>query len=298
MPASHLLTLVGHTGLSKAQTQSSSPKSPTFVTVSQAPSGMPVVRRILPKVIPMSSVSSPASVSGVMPILHSSKPKSPSVISGIPLLTPVTSENSSKTSALQLTPIASSELESLLKTSSSRITVGPLNSTAKSDLPKEKESQLSNARQMPPLSIASLHSLLPVSTIQAQSTTPTQTRTVSASQTCVTTSSTNEVLSCQGPVSGELQSHANKVRINHISNCSTQSCLYIANIPAAFLKLTDVFMGCLKDCLSEMSSMGNLEAQVRCLQLDMEHLQWRHQQEMEELRHNTGQYFFYGMMCR
>lgn len=54
--------------------------------------------------------------------------------------------------------------------------------------------------------------------------------------------------------------------------------------------MTDIFMGCLKDCLTEMGTQGNLEAQVRCLQLEMEHMQWRHQQEMEELRHNTGTY--------
>ncbi len=52
--------------------------------------------------------------------------------------------------------------------------------------------------------------------------------------------------------------------------------------------MTDVFMSCLKDCLSDMGNKGSLEAQIRCLQLDIEHMQWQHQQEIEELRHNTG----------
>lgn len=64
-------------------------------------------------------------------------------------------------------------------------------------------------------------------------------------------------------------------------------CLATSSFTLPF-QMTQVFLECMKDFLGGMGSSGSLEAQVRSLQHDMELMQWRHQQELTELKHNTG----------
>ena len=40
--------------------------------------------------------------------------------------------------------------------------------------------------------------------------------------------------------------------------------------------------------MKELSAAGNLEAKAKSLQIDIERLQWQHQQEISELRHNSN----------
>ncbi len=51
-------------------------------------------------------------------------------------------------------------------------------------------------------------------------------------------------------------------------------------------KLVDYMRGTLEDLFRELASQGSLEAQVKALQLEMEKMQWRHQQELSEAKHN------------
>ncbi len=52
-------------------------------------------------------------------------------------------------------------------------------------------------------------------------------------------------------------------------------------------KLVDYMRGTLEDLFRELASQGSLEAQVKALQLELEKMQWRHQQELSEAKHNT-----------
>lgn len=52
-------------------------------------------------------------------------------------------------------------------------------------------------------------------------------------------------------------------------------------------KLVDFMRGTLEDLFRELASQGSLEAQVKALQLEMEKMQWRHQQELSEVKHNA-----------
>lgn len=45
-----------------------------------------------------------------------------------------------------------------------------------------------------------------------------------------------------------------------------------------------------EEILKEMSLEGCTEATIKGLQVEMERMQWRHRQEMAELKHNTGNY--------
>lgn len=69
---------------------------------------------------------------------------------------------------------------------------------------------------------------------------------------------------------------------------NVKSVLFLPLVVSLSLQMTQVFLGCMKDFLSGMGSSGSLEAQVRSLQHDIELMQWRHQQELSELRYNTG----------
>ena len=52
-------------------------------------------------------------------------------------------------------------------------------------------------------------------------------------------------------------------------------------------KMAEHLRGTLEDLFREMAAQGSLEAQVKALQLEMEKMQWRHQQELSEAKHNT-----------
>ncbi len=52
-------------------------------------------------------------------------------------------------------------------------------------------------------------------------------------------------------------------------------------------KLVDYMRGTLEDLFRELASQGSLEAQVKALQLEIEKMQWRHQQELSEVKHNN-----------
>ncbi|XP_021928207.1 uncharacterized protein LOC110833911 isoform X4 [Zootermopsis nevadensis] len=64
-----------------------------------------------------------------------------------------------------------------------------------------------------------------------------------------------------GPVSAELNRHAHKL--------------------SDFLRTT------VEEILRDLSNIGNPEATIKSLQLELEKLQWRHNQEMAEMKHNT-----------
>lgn len=44
----------------------------------------------------------------------------------------------------------------------------------------------------------------------------------------------------------------------------------------------------IEDILRELSNQGSLEAKYKTLTLEMEKLQWRHQQEIMELKQDSG----------
>ncbi|XP_069701983.1 MYND-type zinc finger-containing chromatin reader ZMYND8 isoform X2 [Periplaneta americana] len=69
------------------------------------------------------------------------------------------------------------------------------------------------------------------------------------------------VVSEAGPVSAELNRHASK--------------------------LSDFLRSTIEEILRDLSNMGNPEATIKSLQLELEKLQWRHNQEMAEMKHNT-----------
>lgn len=52
-------------------------------------------------------------------------------------------------------------------------------------------------------------------------------------------------------------------------------------------KLMDFMRGTVEEMVRDMAKSGNLEASLKLMQLEMEKLQWRHQQELSEIKHNT-----------
>jgi len=52
-------------------------------------------------------------------------------------------------------------------------------------------------------------------------------------------------------------------------------------------KLADYMRGSLEELFKEMSQQGSPEATIKGLQLELEKMQWRHQQEMAEVKHNA-----------
>ena len=51
-------------------------------------------------------------------------------------------------------------------------------------------------------------------------------------------------------------------------------------------KLVDFMRGSLEELFRELAAQGSPEATVKALQLEMEKMQWRHQHEMSETKHN------------
>lgn len=54
----------------------------------------------------------------------------------------------------------------------------------------------------------------------------------------------------------------------------------------------------LEDMLRDISAEGSTEAMVKSLQLDIERLQWKHRQEIAELKHNTGNCLRFVKACK
>ncbi|XP_059087825.1 MYND-type zinc finger-containing chromatin reader ZMYND8-like isoform X1 [Tigriopus californicus] len=52
-------------------------------------------------------------------------------------------------------------------------------------------------------------------------------------------------------------------------------------------KLVDYMRGSLEDLFRELASKGSHEAHIKSLQLELEKMQWRHQQELAEVKHNA-----------
>ena len=52
-------------------------------------------------------------------------------------------------------------------------------------------------------------------------------------------------------------------------------------------KLVDFMRGTLEDLFRELSAQGSPEATIKALQIEMEKMQWRHQQELQEVKHNA-----------
>merc|ERR550539_572899 len=52
-------------------------------------------------------------------------------------------------------------------------------------------------------------------------------------------------------------------------------------------KLVDYMRGTLEELFKELSAQGSPEATIKSLQLEMEKMQWRHQQELAEVKHNA-----------
>lgn len=53
-------------------------------------------------------------------------------------------------------------------------------------------------------------------------------------------------------------------------------------------QLSDFLRTTVEEILRDLSNIGNPEATIKSLQLELEKLQWRHNQEMAEMKHNTG----------
>ncbi|KAK6633247.1 hypothetical protein RUM44_003848 [Polyplax serrata] len=53
------------------------------------------------------------------------------------------------------------------------------------------------------------------------------------------------------------------------------------------IKMAEYMRATIEDILRELSSQGSLEAKFKLLSLEMEKLQWRHQQEIMELKHHS-----------
>merc|ERR1719189_2730484 len=52
-------------------------------------------------------------------------------------------------------------------------------------------------------------------------------------------------------------------------------------------KLVDFMRGTLEELFKELSTQGSPEATIKALQIEMEKMQWRHQQELAEVKHNA-----------
>lgn len=54
--------------------------------------------------------------------------------------------------------------------------------------------------------------------------------------------------------------------------------------------MTDYFRSILEDTMLDLSNAGSLEARLKTLELELEKTKQTHQQEIKELKHNTGNY--------
>lgn len=52
-------------------------------------------------------------------------------------------------------------------------------------------------------------------------------------------------------------------------------------------KLVDYMRSSIEDLFRELATLGSPEAMIKALQLEMEKMQWRHQQELAEVKHNA-----------
>merc|ERR1719400_2986142 len=53
-------------------------------------------------------------------------------------------------------------------------------------------------------------------------------------------------------------------------------------------KLADYMRQNLEDLFKDLSQQGSPEATIKGLQMELEKMQWRHNQEMAEVKHNAG----------
>jgi hypothetical protein len=56
------------------------------------------------------------------------------------------------------------------------------------------------------------------------------------------------------------------------------------------LQLTEFVRQSLETLIRDLASVGSPQASLGAMQLELERLNWRHQQEMAELKHNTGKF--------
>jgi hypothetical protein len=54
------------------------------------------------------------------------------------------------------------------------------------------------------------------------------------------------------------------------------------------IQLSDFLRTTVEEILRDLSNIGSPEATIKSLQIELEKLQWRHNQEMAEMKHNTG----------
>jgi hypothetical protein len=53
-------------------------------------------------------------------------------------------------------------------------------------------------------------------------------------------------------------------------------------------QLSDFLRTSVEEILRDLSNIGSPEATIKSLQIELEKQQWRHNQEMAEMKHNTG----------
>ena len=53
-------------------------------------------------------------------------------------------------------------------------------------------------------------------------------------------------------------------------------------------QLSDYLRTTVEEILRDLSNIGSPAATIKSLQIELEKLQWRHNQEMAEMKHNTG----------
>jgi len=53
-------------------------------------------------------------------------------------------------------------------------------------------------------------------------------------------------------------------------------------------QLSDFLRTTVEEILRDLSNIGSPAATIKSLQIELEKLQWRHNQEMAEMKHNTG----------
>jgi hypothetical protein len=53
-------------------------------------------------------------------------------------------------------------------------------------------------------------------------------------------------------------------------------------------QLNDFLRTTVEEIVRDLSNIGSPEATIKSLQIELEKLQWRHNQEMAEMKHNTG----------
>lgn len=274
-PSPPRVLIAGNITVSKPQSSavssalmSSAVKSPTFVTVSQA--GVPI--RILPKAIPLTpalagatiqitsksgTMSTVTTASATVDTLQVTNPR-PGLRSLLTTVSPSAFESGGRVAVSQGRRVQS-EVEGVVKIPTPRITVGPLLS-GPSSVPEITPKPVAIAPKPPSVAPARIVDTSVTTLANSKRDANVSTQVNVSSESCAS-KFVPRLSVGKGPASGELKSQANK--------------------------MADVFLGCLEDCLSGLSSNGNLEARVRVLQLEMERMQWQHQQEIDELRHNT-----------